>query len=402
VQKICICAKNLYNRALYEVRQEFFRTGTWVQYTSLYHRLKIEPVYLALKTISDSYLPQQILRQVEQVWRSFFNAMKAWKKDRTKFLGRPRLPYYKPKNSMHILNFPRPRVRIRKQQILFARNLMTRGFPSFPLGTLPLTAQSCAGARLLPFYDRFVVELIYEVQVQMLPHFNFPSRGLGIDLGLNNLVTTSDGLIVKGGVVKTINQWYNKQLAYYRSIATNQNQHFTTQRIQRLHRVRLNRLHDIFHQISRRIINYCLKQNIATLVIGYNPQWKQHCKLEKRIKQSFIQVPFLKLIQMLEYKAMHVGLTVVRVNEAYTSQQCSQCSYIAKQNRISRGAFFCQRCGIQLNADINAARNIFQRFQVSSQVVPMVSNSSFVPYLPDSGCVTHPVQNFSDFPGKVV
>ena len=64
---LCTQAKNLYNRATYLVRQEFFTKGTWLQYTTLYHQLKHESVYLALKEISDSYLPQQVLRQVEQV-----------------------------------------------------------------------------------------------------------------------------------------------------------------------------------------------------------------------------------------------------------------------------------------------------------------------------------------------
>jgi putative transposase len=73
---LCTRAKNLYNRANYEVRQEFFRTGEWTQYTYLYHQLKQETVYLALKEISDSYLPQQVLCQVEQNWRNFFNSIK--------------------------------------------------------------------------------------------------------------------------------------------------------------------------------------------------------------------------------------------------------------------------------------------------------------------------------------
>ena len=100
---LCTRAKNLYNYATYQVRQEFFLTGKWLQYTTLYHKLKHEPVYLALKEISDSYLPQQVLRQVEQVWRSYFNGLKAWNKDPSKYLGRPCLPGYKPKNSLHML-----------------------------------------------------------------------------------------------------------------------------------------------------------------------------------------------------------------------------------------------------------------------------------------------------------
>ncbi len=291
--ELCTCAKNLYNRATYEVCQEFFRTGSWVQYTALYHRLKHEPVYLTLKAISDSYLPQQVLRQIEQTWRSFFNGLKAWKKDPTKFHTRPRIPRYKPKDALHMLNFPRPRVRIRNNQILFAKNLTRRGFPTFPVGSLPLTADTCVGARLVPYYDRFMVEILYEVQELAFPSADSPSRAMGIDLGLTNLVTTSDGLLVKGGVVKTINQWYNKQLAHYRSLATTCNQQLLTRRMLRLHRLRTNRLRDFFHQTSRRIIKYCLTQNIQTLVIGYNPRWKQHCNLGKRTNQSFVQLPFL-------------------------------------------------------------------------------------------------------------
>ncbi|MHA2388986.1 MAG: RNA-guided endonuclease InsQ/TnpB family protein [Candidatus Hodarchaeales archaeon] len=390
---LCTCSKNLYNRATYEVRQEFFKTGSWVQYTTLYQRLKHEPVYLALKAISDSYLPQQVLRQIEQIWRSFFNGLKAWKKEPTKFHARPRIPRYKAKNDLHMLNFPRPRVRIRNNQILFAKNLMVRGFPTFPVGSLPLTVETCVGARLVPYYDRFVIELLYEVQIHPFPSSDIPSIAMGVDLGLTNLVTTSDGLLVKGGIVKTINQWYNKQLAHYRSLATTCNHQLLTRRIRRLHRVRINRLQDFFHQTSRRIINYCLRQNIDTLVLGYNTGWKQHCNLGKRTNQSFVQLPFLKLVQILEYKATLVGMTVIRVNEAYTSQQCSKCGYLAKKNRHSCGSFCCQKFGVHLNADYNTACNILQRFHAGPQVVPMDSIHSSIATLPDSGCMTHPVQN---------
>jgi putative transposase len=389
---LCTRAKNLYNYATYIVRQEFFTTGKWLQYTTLYHQLKHEPVYLALKEISDSYLPQQVLRQVEQTWRSFFNAIKVWKKKTSKFLGRPRLPGYKAKNGLHMLSFPRPRVRIRGTEILFARKLMARGFPKFLVGKLPITAESCCGARLVPFYDRFVVELLYEIQEQSFPINNEHSpRAIGIDLGLNNLIATSDGLLVKGGVVKTINQWYNKQLANYRSIADKHNRQHTTKRIQRIHRIRANRIHDCFHQTSRTIINQCLQNNINTLVIGYNPLWKQHCQLGKRINQSFIQVPFRKFLHMIEYKAKLVGIDVVLVSEAYTSQKCSSCGIIDKSNRKSRGLYHCCSCGLYLNADHNAALNILQRLSVDEKVVPKLSSNPACSDLLDRGCVTNPV-----------
>ncbi|MHA2112949.1 MAG: RNA-guided endonuclease InsQ/TnpB family protein [Candidatus Hodarchaeales archaeon] len=389
---LCTRAKNLYNSATYQVRKEFFATGKWLQYTTLYDQLKHEPVYLALKEISDSYLPQQVLRQVEQTWRSYFNALKVWKKNFTKFLGRPRFPGYKAKNGLHMLSFPKPRVRIRGAEILFARNLMARGFPKFPVGNLPITAETCSGARLVPFYDRFVIELLYETQGQSFSLNNEHSpKAIGIDLGLTNLVATSDGLLVKGGVVKTINQWYNKQLAYYKSLAKKHSQQHTTKRMQRMNRVRTNKINNCFHQTSREIIDHCLQNNINTLVVGYNPLWKQHCQLGKRINQSFVQVPFHKFLHMLEYKAKLVGIAVILVSEAYTSQKCSSCGIINKKNRRSRGLYHCYSCGLRLNADHNTALNILQRLPVDEKVVPKVNSNLVCSDLPDRGCVTHPV-----------
>jgi putative transposase len=268
---------------------------------------------------------------------------------------------------------------------------MTRGFPTFPVGTLPVTAETCTGARLLPFYDRFVVEILYEVDRQSIPKNNNHSKTIGIDFGITNLIATSDDLLVKGGVVKTINQWYNKQLAYYKALTKKHNQQYSSNRIQRMHRIRTNKLRDVFHQTSRFIISHCIENNVTTIVIGYNPGWKQHCNLGKRINQSFIQIPFDKLVHMIEYKAKLVDMTVIRVSEAYTSQQCSGCGIIDKRNRYSRGLYLCHSCGLHLNADHNAAVNIRNRLSINNQVVPSDSSTSICSILPDRGGVTPPV-----------
>ena len=396
---LCVCSKNLYNRANYLVRQEFFKKGKWLQYTSLYHRLKTEPVYLTLKELTDSYIPQQVLRLIEQAWRSFFNALKTWKKKPEKFQAQPRPPGYKPKNGMQLISFPKPRVRIRNAIICFPQNMVKRGFPTIPVGKLPFVDNTDISARLLPFYDRFILELVYEVApVPKLCADTF-SKVIGLDLGVNNLVTSSDGLLVKGGVVKSINQWYNKQLAKYRSLAAKNNHSTDTKRILQLGRHRSNKITDFLHKSSRLIITHCLTHNIGTIVIGYNEQWKQHCRLGKRNTQNFVNIPFLKLVQMLEYKANRVGITVIRVSEAYTSQLCSSCGIIAKKNRCSRGLYLCTTCGERLNADFNAARNIVDRYlstnssHSSFQVVPREPVSSLNVFSPDSGYVAYPVPN---------
>jgi putative transposase len=201
------------------VRQEFFKNGKWFQYSALYHQLKTKPVYLALKEISDSQIVQQVLRLVEQTWRSFFNALNAWKKGSEKFQGEPRPPGYKPKNGVQFISIPAQRVRIRNSIICFPKNMEKRGFPQIPVGKIPFIENSTISARLLPFYDRFILELICKVDPVPKLCSETYSKVIGFDLGVNNLVTSSNGLIVKGGVVKSINQWYNKQLAKYKSLA---------------------------------------------------------------------------------------------------------------------------------------------------------------------------------------
>ncbi|MHA1747001.1 MAG: RNA-guided endonuclease InsQ/TnpB family protein, partial [Promethearchaeota archaeon] len=214
-----------------------------------------------------------------------------------------------------------------------------------------------------PYGDRYTIEMIYyPPQDLLLDRIHV----MGIDLGLANIVTTSDNigsppLIIKGGVVKSVNQFYNKQLAKYKSIAKNCNDTNLTTRIQRLHRKRNNRIHDFFHKTSRMVINHCIAQNIGTIVIGYNEGWKQRINIGKRNNQNFVSVPFLTLVHQIEYKAEMVGIQVIRTTEEYTSQTCSWCGVIKKSNRKHRGLYVCQDCGTVLNADVNASNNILHK-----------------------------------------
>ena len=201
--------------------------------------------------------------------------------------------------------------------------------------------------RVVPYCDRYVYEILHEVEPR--------DRGLdkgkaaGIDIGLNNAVTTSDGKIVKGGAIKSINQHYNKCLARRKSIAKKVNDVETTSHIQGLTRKRNNAIHGKMHEISKEVIDHCILTGTGTLFIGYNPGWKKYINLGKRTNQNFVQVPFLKLVQMIEYKAELEGIDVHRITEEYTSQTCSHCGLRRKANRVHRGLYKCKRCGLVIN-----------------------------------------------------
>jgi putative transposase len=197
-------------------------------------------------------------------------------------------------------------------------------------------------------------------------------RVIGIDLGLNNLLTIINNagltpIVIKGGIVKSTNQFYNKQLARYKSLKDKQGyQARETKRLQRLSLKRNNKVRDYFHKASRAVIKYCVMNNIGRILIGYNPNWKQGIKLGKKTNQNFVAIPFLTLIYQLRYKGELLGIIVDTTNEDHTSK----CSFLDNEpimhhesylgTRTTRGLFKSKNKQI-INADCNGAYNIAKK-----------------------------------------
>ena len=359
LEELCHYSKNLFNVANYVIRQNFFKKRGWVRYTELYHHLNSHPVYQKFHLFAGSHPPQQVLKQVDQAWNSFFQAIRSWKKNPSKFLGKPKLPRYKPKKGKNLVIFTKLQCRIQDGQVLLTNKLMNRGFPK-----INTVIKKIAGVRIVPAGDRYNFEIIFDKKIDN--HFLDPQRCLGIDIGLNNLVTTSNNIglrpiIIKGGILKSINQFYNKMKAKYTSQTKKINGNYTSLRLLKLNRKRKNKIQDFFHKSTRKIIDYCIINNINTIIIGYNELWKQKVKIGKKNNQKFVQVPFHKFLLKLEYKAELVGITVKRVSEEYTSQMCSNCGVISKKNRKFRGLYVCSNFGSVLNADVNGASNILRK-----------------------------------------
>ena len=359
LEKIAFLSKNLFNVATYTVRQEFFKSGKWLRYNDLYRLLRTHRDYKLLHETCGSQTPQQVLKQVDRNFKSFFNALKSWKKDPSKFKSRPNLPKYKRKDGRNFVYFTSQHCRLKNGRLHLTKKMHSRGFPCFKTSLAEIK-----GVRIVPYGDRFKVELIYNREAQVL---NLDSnRALGIDLGLTNVITTANNcglrpFIIKGGVLKSINQYYNKALADAKSSAKICNNAHMTLKIRRLTRVRNNKIHDFFHQTSRTVTKYCIRNNMGTIVIGYNEGWKQNINIGKRNNQNFVSIPFRKLIHQMQYKADLAGIELKLVSEEYTSQTCSSCGIIRKANRKYRGLYVCNSCGTVLNADTNAATNILQK-----------------------------------------
>jgi putative transposase len=377
LEKITFLSKNLYNVATYTIRQRFFRDHHWIRYNELWNMVKSHDAYQELHITCGSHPPQHVLKQVDATFNSFFTTIKDWKDNPAKYKGGPKLPYYKRKNGRNVVYFTSLQCRLQNGFVLLTEKMQKLGFPKIK------TDLTCVkGVRIVPFGDRFTIELIYDYEPHDL-HLN-DIHALGIDLGLNNIVTASDTmgnipLIIKGGVLKSINQFYNKELSKFTSMAKKCNKMEMTIRIKKLHQKRNNIIQDFFHKTSRKVVNHCISHNIGLIIIGYNEGWKQEIHIGKKNNQNFVFVPFLKLVKQIEYKSEMVGINVIRTREEYTSQKCSCCGVVRKSNRKYRGLYVCTDCGMVLNADVNASINILQKEVPKSK------------WIGDRGCLSRPL-----------
>ncbi len=355
---ICHLSKNLYNLANYYVRQEYFYLGNWLRYYDLWYMLKEKEPYKKLP----SQTAQQTLKLVDKNWKSFFQSLKTYKKYPEKYLGLPKPPRYKKKDGEYLLVFTNQQCKIRGGFLYFPQKIQLS-----PIKTR--IKSKLHHVRIIPRGLYYILEIIYQKEVKNL---NLDKkRVIGIDLGLNNIITmvNNAGLqpaIIKGGIVKSINQFYNKQLAKYKSIKDKQGMSSETKRMKRLTQKRNNKINDIFHKISRSLINYCINHGFGTIIIGYNKTWKYKITIGKRNNQNFVQIPFYKLVSQIKYKSELIGIDVILEPEFFTSR----CSFLDNEpirrhekyqgKRICRGLYQSQR-GAIINADVNGAYNILKK-----------------------------------------
>lgn len=380
-------AKNLYNHANYLVRNEFTETGKWLRSYTLDKLLKEDLEFPDYRNMPTAQSAQQVLHLLEANWKSFFKSIKDWSKNKDKYSGKPKLPKYKPKDGKMVLPLTSQQVRIKGDLLHFPKTFC--GFTVKPRCITLDNFEKINQVRIVPTNQTFCLEVVYSISVEF-DLLSDNGRYMSIDLGLDNLATvvTNTGLnsiIVNGKGLKSNNQYYNKKKAHYQSVAKQMsNQHYTN-RLYRLTQKRNLKVEDYLHKASRYIVDFALKNQINTIVIGNNKNWKQSSSLGKTTNQAFVSIPHQKLIDKICYKAQLSGIRVILTEESYTSgasfldNELPEKTYYNKKRRVHRGLFVSNQ-GIKINADVNAA------FQIMKKVFPNVFADGI------EGVVLHPVR----------
>ena len=370
IDDFCFKAKNLYNHANYIIRQAFCSENNWVRYRDLDLILKNDIEYPDYKEMPTAQSAQQILRLLDKNWSSFFKAIKDWGMHKDKYLGKPKLPKYKSKNGREILILTNQNVKLKDGVLKFPKTF--KGFNIMPRFIKRTDFVSFQQVRFLPRNKHIIIELVYNIEVPETEKSN--GRYLSIDIGVDNLVVMTNNfkeqpVIVNGKGLKSMNQYYNKSLAHYRSITKMLNKQDYSNRQNKLTIKRNAKITDYLHKTSRFIVNYAKQHSVSVIVIGHNKEWKQNSILSKKVNQHFVQIPFNTLIQQIQYKAEEFGIKVILVEESYTSGTSFLDNELpAKENynksrRKHRGLFKSNN-GTLINADVNGA------FQILKKVFP--------------------------------
>lgn len=361
-------SKNLYNHANYLVRKEFVETGKWLRYQQLDKLLKQDVDYPDYMNMPGAQSAQQTLRLLDTNWKSFFRSIKDWSKNKDKYLGKPKLPKYKPKDGQLVLVVTNQQIKLKGQQLRFPKS-----FDDFTVTLrcvkLP-NFEKVNQVRIVPCNQVFCVEIVYSIFVDDID-LQDNGRIMSIDLGLDNLATvvTNTGLqpmLVNGKGLKSVNQYYNKRKAYYQRIAKQMNGKNYTNRLHQLTRKRNFKIEDALHKVSRFIVDIALENDVTTIVIGNNQNWKQSISLGKQTNQSFVTIPHKKLIEQIVYKAQLQGIRVICTEESYTSGtsfldgEAPVKEFYDKKRRIHRGLFRSNQ-GVFINADVNGAYQIMKK-----------------------------------------
>lgn len=373
LRELCQLSNNLYNVALYNIRQYFFNQKLFLTYESNYHECKDNENYIMLQ----AGVAQQTLKVADRSFKSFFNLLKKCKTGDYRYHD-VKIPHYRKKGGYFNL--------ILSTNAISVKN----GYFKLPISREYRKAHPNMEDILIPYPDRLNDVELKEVRIcpydngryfkiQYVYHWYKeevnvnPANIMAIDLGVENLATCTSNVgtpfIMDGRKLKSINQYWNKEKARLQSIAMKQGQR-TTHRINHITAKRNNQVKDIIKKSARYIINNCIEHQIGTLIVGYNKDFKRSVNIGKVNNHNFVQIPLGDFRQQLEFLCWTYSIEYIEQEEGYTSKSSfidndilpeykAEQPYLGRFSgkRIYRGLYQ-SADGTVINADVNGSANI--------------------------------------------
>lgn len=372
-------SKNLYNQANFIARQTYFHycgkkytltdnkvLDDWIlsnNYNGDMNSLSRLRKPLTQHVKINSKVAQAILRNLANNWQSFFSSKKAY------------IPKYK-KEQYNLVPYG---IQAISRKSLRNGIIKPAGFKhgiQLPERFDPNSTRACS---LTCKNGQIWLSVIYnEISKTQVKQGNTIAA---IDFGVDALIAmaysdNSSPIIVKDKRIKTWNQLWNKIVALNKS----NNKHYWSKFLDSITAKRNLRIEQIINRTANIVVSELMKHNVNKLILGKNEGWKQNVNMGKRNNQTFVQIPFVKLIDNITYKARSVGINVVTQEESYTSKasfvsfdsipvfdaENPNRKYKFSGKRKHRGVY--EDGNTKIHADINAAFNIMRKRQENEAI----------------------------------
>lgn len=202
---------------------------------------------------------------------------------------------------------------------------------------------------------------------------------LGVDAGIVNIATTSDGEPMSGEAIKEKRRKYRRLRRSLQKCGSRSSK----RKLKKISRKESNYAKDVNHCIAKRLVKSAegTRRGIALEDLK---GIRKRVTVRRAQRADLHSWAFYQLQGFIEYKAALKGIDVVKVDPRNTSRTCSKCGYCDKANRKNQAEFVCEACGMTMNADYNAAINIAARAAINQ---PIVAGNE-----PKSACVSPQLQ----------
>ena len=392
LRELCSLSRAVYNESLYNIRQHYFSEGSYLRYEANYYLVKNSDNYKRL----GANVAQQSMKGADASFKSFFGLLKLAKSG--KYQGwKIRMPKYLKTDSFFTLVFSQAQISGGKFRVPISFE-MRKDYKEPMFIKIPphILGKKIRQIHIVPKYNGryFEVRYMFDDIDEEKPELDI-TKAMGIDLGVNNLATcvtnTGESFMIDGKKLKSINQWYNKELSRLSSIKDMQGITCYTKRQYSLTTKRNNRVNNYICCAAKKIVNYCVNNKIGNIVVGYNDGFQSSCNLGRVNNQNFVMIPLGRLKSRIEYLCNQCGINFVQQEESYTSkasffdndtmpkwnpQNPEEAKFSGK--RVYRGLYITST-KTKINADVNAALNILRK-----------SNLTDLTVLQDRGAVSSP------------
>jgi putative transposase len=344
------CSRFVYNKALALQKERHDQGQKKLSYPDIARELVMwkKQDELAFLKEAPAQILQQKLMDLEKAYKNFFQK-------------RAGFPKFRKKGIHDSFRFPEPKsIIINSDFVTLPKLGRVRFWRSRPIvGTIKNATLSLKGR---DWYISFQTESECQKPIHELKSI------VGIDVGIAQLVTLSDGTQVAPlNPTKTYKaKLARAQKALARKKKRSQNRKKQIQKVAKIHEKISNCRKDYLHKITTNLSkNHAMIvledlsiKNMSRSAAGTIDKPGKYVRAKSGLNRLILDQGWGEMRRQLEYKQLWCGGDVLFINPQHTSQMCHACGHVSSENRKTQSCFVCVSCGMSMNADVNAAKNL--------------------------------------------